>query len=554
LLALLQARRHAELEAQAQAFLRRKPADGRVWHLLGLARMGLGHLSAAREALERARLFVPRDAAVLADLAVCLTALGERVAAADCFSRSLALQPGRADVCANAGRNALERGCYQEAEDFCRRALDLQPIAEAQYNLANALKAQGRAKDALAGYRKVLQLAPSVAEAHCAVAMGYLELGQPQEALACSLRALELKPGLVDAWVNLGSAYSQLGQFAEAEAAYGRALELNPAMAEAHNNLGNALWELGRPEDAIAAYRRALELRSAFAEAHNNLGNALRNLERLDEALEAYRRTIALQPGFVDAYYGAGEALTGLKRPDEAVVMLQRLVERAPGDKAYTRLGVALQAADRIEEAIAAYRHAIEVNSGFADAYYKLGDCLARAGRAHEAVAVLRSGMQHRPDDLDMHSALIFFLNYQDGVSPSMLLEEARRYGAACAARAEPFTSHDNTPDPARCVRVGLVSGDFGEHPVGHFLADVLPHLDAQEIELFVYETYKWKGELNTRLRASSSHWREAASKKVDDKALARLIREDGIDILVDLAGHTGNNRLPVFAWRPAPV
>jgi tetratricopeptide (TPR) repeat protein len=477
-------------------------------------------LSAAREALERARLFVPRDAAVLADLAVCLTALGERVAAADCFSRSLALQPGRADVCANAGRNALERGCYQEAEDFCRRALDLQPIAEAQYNLANALKAQGRAEEALAGYRKVLQLAPSVAEAHCAVAMGYLELGQPQEALACSLRALELKPGLVDAWVNLGSAYSQLGQFAEAEAAYGRALELRPA----------------------------------FAEAHNNLGNALRNLERLEEALEAYRRTIALQPGFVDAYYGAGEALTGLKRPDEAVVMLQRLVERAPGDKAYTRLGVALQAADRIEEAIAAYRHAIEVNSGFADAYYKLGDCLARAGRAHEAVAVLRSGMQHRPDDLDMHSALIFFLNYQDGVSPSMLLEEARRYGAACAARAEPFTSHDNTPDPARCVRVGLVSGDFGEHPVGHFLADVLPHLDAQEIELFVYETYKWKGELNTRLRASSSHWREAASKKVDDKALARLIREDGIDILVDLAGHTGNNRLPVFAWRPAPV
>lgn len=554
--ALFRAGRYAELEARAQAFLAQKPANGRAWHLLGRARLAQGRLQAAREALERAGALLPEQAPVWSDLAVCLNALGDRQAAAACFERSLKFDPLRAEVWANAGRNALELGRPEEAEAHCRRALVLQPgMAEAHFNLGHALKALKRRDEAVTEYRKVLEWASNVAEACSAAALGLLELGLPEEALAACRRALELKPGLVEAEFNLGNALSTLGRYEEAVAAYRRVLARNPNLAEVHSNLGIALWESGRPEEAVAAYRRALQLKPDFAEAHCNLGNALSDLDELDEALVAYQRALELQPGFVNTYYGVVNVLERMKRFDEAIAACRGALELAPAEaKAYNVLGFALQAAGRRDEAIAAYRHAIELKPGYIEAYINLGSCLARMGRLEEAVDVYRKRLQAATGDEDLQSKLLFILNYQEAVPPEAMLAEARAYGEKVASQAKPFEDCANEPDPGRRLRVGLVSGDFGEHPVGHFLANVVANLDADSIKLFTYETFKRKGDLNERLRRHIPHWREATPGKLKDEALARQVREDRIDILIDLAGHTAHNRLPVFAWRPAPV
>lgn len=425
--------------------------------------------------------------------------------------------------------------------------------------------------------RKVLELAPDVAGAHNAVALGLLELGRPEEALAACRRALALSPGLLDAQVNLGSALSTLGRHEEAVAAYRKALEQNPGLAEAHSNLGNALWVLGRTGEAVDAYRRAVQMKPNFAEAYCNLGNTLRDLEKQEEALAAYRRAVELQPGFVDAYYGISRVLDGLRRFDEAIATCHQALACAPDSPAaQVSMGTSLEAAGRHEEAVAAYRCAIELQPTYAKAYHNLAACLIRMGRPEAAAAICRASLEAAGDDVDTRSALLFALNYLDAVpltsSPlplagegsagrlrrdahgNAMLAEARAYAEAVTGMAPACPGHANVPDPDRPLRVGLVSGDLGEHPVGHFLEGVVASLDPGRIELIAYETFKRKGDVNARLRRHIPRWRDAAPGRLTDEALARLIREDGIDILIDLASHTSHNRLPVFARQPAPV
>ena len=554
--ALLRAGRFGELEARAQVFLAQRTDHGKVWHLLGRARLALGRPQAAREPLERASLLLPQEAQVWADMAGCWHGLGEREQAATCFERSLALAPERADVWASAGRNALELGRHEMAEHNCRRALALRPgMAEAHFNLGKALAALGRFEAALAAYNRVMELAAENGEAYNAVALGLLELGRPEAALVACQRALALKPGLVEAEINLGNAHSQLGQYPAAVSAYRRALALNPQIAETHSNLGNALWELGSTDAALASYRKALLLKPDFTEALCNLGNALSDLEVFDEALVAYRRALELQPGSVELRYRQGCVLRRLRHFEEAAAVFQDILTLDPAaTKAYHQLGLVFRDAGHREQAIVAFERGIELRPDDGEIYASLGDCLIRMGRLDEAVAVFRRALRVNDDDPAAYSNLLFSQNYLAAMPPEAMLTAARAYGEKLASQAEPTLEHGNLRDPERCLRVGLVSGDLGEHPVGHFLADALGNLATGSIELFAYETYKRKGALNAHLRHYIPHWRDAASDRLGDESLARLIRADGIDILVDLAGHTGHNRLPVFAWRPAPV
>ena len=126
--------------------------------------------------------------------------------------------------------------------------------------------------------------------------------GKLDEAVACYRRALELKPDYAEAHNNLGTAFKDQGKLDEAVACYRRALELKPDFAEAHNNLGIALKDQGKLDEAVACYRRALELKPDYAEAHNNLGNALKDQGKLDEAVACYRRALELKPDFAEAH------------------------------------------------------------------------------------------------------------------------------------------------------------------------------------------------------------------------------------------------------------
>ena len=235
---------------------------------------------------------------------------GNLAEAAECWRRTIALEPGNTQALNNLGNVLREQGELDDAVACFRRALQLQPdLARLHYNLANALRDQEKPEEAVAAYRRAVALAPDYAEAHSNLGNVLRGLGRFDEAEACWRRTAELRPNVAEIHFNLSVAYMDRENFLEAAASCRRAIALKPDFAEAHNNLGNALRELGALDEAAACCRRAVALNPALAEAHNNLGNALKDRGEFDEAIACYRRAAALRPDFVKAHIKLGTAL-----------------------------------------------------------------------------------------------------------------------------------------------------------------------------------------------------------------------------------------------------
>jgi predicted O-linked N-acetylglucosamine transferase (SPINDLY family) len=205
----------------------------------------------------------------------------------------------------------------------------------------------------------------------------------------------------------------------------------------------------------------------------------------------------------------------------------------------------------RLEEAEALCRQALGRDPGAAQPHRDLGAILMAQGRLADAEASYRRAVALAPGDLATRSTLVYLMHYAATQEPQALLAEAKAYGALAAAQARPFGGWSCERDPRR-LRVGLVSGDLGEHPVGYFLERVIAAGAGGGIEWIAYPTDPETDELSARLRASLAGWRPIAG--LADEEAASLIRDDGIHVLLDLSGHSVANRLALFAWRPAPV
>jgi len=203
----------------------------------------------------------------------------------------------------NLGNVLKDQGKLDQALACYRRALELKPdYALAHNNLGLVLSGQGNLDGAVACYRRATELKPDFAEAHNNLGTALMHLGKLDEAVASFRRALELKPDYTEAHNNLGNAFEHQGKLDEAVACFRRALELKPDYAQVHNNLGVALQERGTLDEAVACYRRALELKPDYPEAHNNLGNALKEQGTLDKAVACYRRALELKPDYAEAH------------------------------------------------------------------------------------------------------------------------------------------------------------------------------------------------------------------------------------------------------------
>ena len=267
LLALYNARRHAEAEIQTRKLLGRYPDFAYGWQLLGgiLQAQGKDALPAFRKVVE--------------------------------------LKPNEAEAYYNIGVILSAQKRFEEATDSFQRAVKLKPgLAEAHGKLGNALKERGRLDEAAASYRRAIKIDPASAEVHSNLGTVLKAQGQIDEALSCYRRAIALKPDFALAWYNLGNAQQEAGQLNEALKSFRRAVEIKPGFAEAHCNLGTTLKDLGEFNDAISSYHQAVEIKPDFAEAYNNQGGALKDLGRFDEAEASYRKALACMPAYMEAY------------------------------------------------------------------------------------------------------------------------------------------------------------------------------------------------------------------------------------------------------------
>jgi protein O-GlcNAc transferase len=453
-------------------------------------------------------------------LGATLRQMGRKEDALMPMQKSVQLCPNDAEAHNNLGVTLKDLGRLEEAETICRCAIALKPdYAEAHSNLGNTLKVLGRLDEAEASYRRALEIKPAFAEAYNSLGATLQDLRRLDEAEASYRRAIALKPDYVEARYNLGVALKDLGRLDEAETSYRQAIALKPNYAEAHSNLGNTMKELGRLGEAESSYRQAIFYNPNFAEAYSNLGVTLNDLGRLVEAEASYRRAIALKPDYAEPYSNLGNTLKEL---------------------------------GRLEEAETGYRQAIALKPDYAKAHSNLGATLQDLGRLGEAEASCRQAIALEPDFAEAHSNLLFLSNYVVGKDSAVRLEEARNYGLMVSAKVkERSTTWRCTPRPDR-LRVGLVSGDLRNHPVGYFLESILTQLNPASIDLMAYPTINRLDDLTDRIRPRFHSWKPLVG--LSDEVAARLIHSDGVHILLDLAGHTAHNKLPLFAWKPAPV
>jgi len=443
------------------------------------------------------------------------------------------------------GKHALP--ALQKASHF------LPNDAEAHYNLGLALQEHGQPADAAASYRRALELKPKDADAHNELGNALQALGQHVAAVASYRRALALKPQFVEAHNKLGCALHDLGQLNDAVASYQRALALSPNDAEAHNNLGFALQELGQLEGALSSYRKALAIDPVYAVAHNNMGNVLQELGQYSEAVTSFQRALEIKPDYAEAHYNLGNALQELGQLDAALSSYRNALALKPDFAlAHNNLGNVLKDLGQYDAALESLHRSLELNSSYAEAHNNLGGVLLNYGQFDAAQECFRRALALKPGYSDAHSNLLFSLNFDANHSQSNCLEEARAYGQMATWKAGQRFAHWQCAAEPKRLRVGLVSGDLCNHPVAYFLQSLLEQIDTTQIEFIAYPTAQKSDEITKRIQPYFAAWKPIHGLK--DADAARMIHNDGVHILLDLSGHTAHNRLPLFAWKPAPV
>lgn len=441
------------------------------------------------------------------------------------------------------------------ALDYLRRAAKAKPdFAEAQCNLGALLAAMNRSDEAIGPLRAAVQIQPANVDALFNLATALSDCEQYEEAVTVFGQVIGLRDHFPEAHYELGNALVNIGRLNEAIGAYERAIKLDTNFADALCNLGASLSERGEYERAIAMAQRTIGLAPQNAVAYSNLADALRHVGRYDEAIAACGKAISIRPDFAESYVNLAAVLLDQGKLGEAVDVCRRAIARnLQSAEVHAILSELLREQKQLDEAEKQAQQAIAYDPKFAVAHRNLGNIYKDEGKMSEAVESFRRAVELRPGHANIGSTLAFAVNYSCDFDAGGILHEARGW----AERHERPLAGQRVRGKAidasnRRLRIGYVSGDFHHHPVARSLLAVMEKHDHQRFEIFCYSNSIRQDGLTDKLRACADSWRDVAG--MSDEKLAEKIGKDGIDILVDLSLHTGGNRLPVFARRPAPV
>jgi predicted O-linked N-acetylglucosamine transferase (SPINDLY family) len=452
-------------------------------------------------------------------------------------------------------RQDLNAGRVFEAAAACRQILQTDSNqAEAWHYLGIALYKDRKFDESVDAINRAIQISPQRSDFQCNLGVIYAEAGRFADAVAPLQSALRVAPDSPQAWNNLAVALEGVGRFDEAAAAANRAIGLIPNFPDAYSNLGNALLKSGRFDEAVAAHRKALELQPEFPQAYNNLAHSLRAAGKGAEAIAAVRKAIALKPDYAEAYDTLGSQLQAEKLFDEAVAAFEKALQLRPDfARAAYNMANALNDAGKIEESIAAFRKAANIDPNIGDIQHNLARALLQVGELDAALAAHDRAIALRPDHPGMHGAKLFALHFHPRFDPPAILREARIYNDR---HARPFAGeiapHRNDKNPERRLKIGYVSPDFRTHCQSFFTTPLLSHHDHSRYEIFCYADIDRPDATTARLQSFADVWRPTHG--FTDTQIAAQIREDQIDILVDLTMHMGGSRPLIFARKPAPV
>jgi predicted O-linked N-acetylglucosamine transferase (SPINDLY family) len=439
------------------------------------------------------------------------------------------MSEGPVDEALRLGLEHHEAGRLAEAQSRYQAALSINPDHPLGLNLLGVLTRQlGDDAGAEPMLRRAAALDPNEAQFACDLA-GLLHAGgRTSEALAEYQRAVALDPAFPEAQFGFALTLGESGRFAEAIDAGKRLRELAPddptarqLLSAIHHNYALALEQRNQLDEAAQYYRKAIAIQPDRAESHYCLGNVLRTVGSFADAIAEYSAAVALRPTFAEAHANLGGLLARQAQPDEAREHLET---------------------------------AIKLNPNLATAHPNLGGVYKDVALIPQAVESYRKALQLDPTLMMAHSGLIYAMHFDARYEPDTIYQESLNWARQHAERFYPprNVTYANDRDVTRRIRIGYVSAHFYHHVIGMFLEPLLANHDRGQFEVICYSGVVAPDAATTRFQSYADQWHDV--RALDDDALAARIRGDGIDILVDLSGHIEENRLLVFARKPAPI
>ncbi|NEW90571.1 tetratricopeptide repeat protein [Rhodopseudomonas sp. BR0M22] len=420
---------------------------------------------------------------------------------------------------------------------------------------ARLLHQNGQLDEARSAYKKVLKKAPDNFGALHFYALAEYQSGNIEPAIRSLKRALLIEPNSAQAHSDMSILMLTAGRFAEAIASSDKAIALDPNLALAHANRGLALAALGRYDEAVASYDKAIELVPDRTDSWNDRGNALHKLGRYQDALASYDKAIEIDPLNDAAFMNRASTFKELKEFDLALASYDRALSigKRPVEAGIFRAETLL-AMRNVKDAMATCTAVLKVEPNSVPSLTLLGNCMAALGDAETAIKLHSRALELAPHYEAAISSQIFAMDFSAGSTIEMQQAARKNWwtkvGApiyrACAVPPV------NDRDPDRRLVVGYVSADFRAHSAAFSFRPVLTHHDKQNFEVVCYSGVIIPDDTTSSFMAVADKWRD--SSQWPDDRLADAIRQDKVDILVDLSGHSGGNRLRVFARKLAPV
>ena len=351
----------------------------------------------------------------------------------------------------------------------------------------------------------------------------------------------------------IGAVFSEQDQLNVAIENYKRAIKINPNYAQAYNNMGTALHKLDNTNEAIKNYKKAISLKTDFAEPYNNLGNAIRELHQPKEALPYFKRAIEIKPNYVEAFNSLGGAHQDLGEKKEALKNFQEAIKIKPDyAEAHNNLGLVWSDLARFDESLLSYNKAIKSNPNYEKPYNNLGNLLSEFRKYSEASDLYLKALKIKPNYANASRNLLLNYNYMINYDPNLYLYYAKKYRANCKLIKENLSFKYQYEKNPKKLKLGFVSADFGNHPGGYFTLSTLRELKKKNFELVAYVTIDRNDEFSNNFRSLFDEWNSI--QKIRDIKVIEQIFKDGIHILIDLQGHSAQNRLQIFMYKAAPI
>lgn len=578
--------KYEKCTAALNAFLAEYSNLGVAWKLLGMCQLKLS--LDAEHSFSEAMLRGSGDHEVLNNLAYINNQKNNFEQGKYFAQQALDIMPDFNQAYCNLGNACRALKDDNSAVANYRRALELDDgYLDARINLIELLQSQGMAQEAsveldklkvhrglddtmllrlawlyINGHRyisarEMLDTVPDerkTAKVMRGISKTYCKKEELDLALSWLKKASEIEKDSADLENDIGLVYAAMGKNKQSMSHFNRSIKLDRKLPDAYANLGMVYAATSDCKKSIENCHKALRINKNLSQCYNTIANVLVVKNKRKWGKQAYRKAISI-PG--DSYVpilNLALLLCAEGSYEEGFDLLMKsLHHRERPVEALHQLGNIEVECGRMPEAYEFYKRCIELDPRYAPAYGAVGTYLTAMGKLEEGEAHMQKAIALNPDLLELFSPLLYFYNLDKDTPEAKAFEVAKEYGSLMTKRfGKKYVSKENLKEK---IVVGFVSGDIRTHPVGYFIENVLNEFNRKynsEFEIIVYHNHFHYDKITYSVKSKCAHWRDING--VSDYSVYEMIKDDGVDILIDLSGHTDKNRLSLFAARPAKI